>query len=80
MDNKNLPAYPHVTYEEGDNSSGMFTPANLGGFTKRELGAFMILQGMRTNPHYNGIKDETLWEWAQQDADGLLIHLENTSK
>lgn len=83
MDNKNLPAYPHTSWEDIGKGAAMFTPERLGGFTKRELIAAMCLQGMLSNsqtfnnPHseYNNFP-----EWAVKYADNLLIELENSSK
>jgi hypothetical protein len=77
MDNKNLPAYPTICYETSDNGNpGCFTKDS--GFTKRELGAFIIASGMIGN--YTPNQDEYVIERATKMADTLLTHLENTQK
>ena len=54
MENIKLPAYPHQSWEEvstemGDNQIAHFTSDNKAGFTKLELAALMIAQGMLAN-------------------------------
>lgn len=84
-ENKHLPAYPTPC---AINENGVYTTHaaqqgwELIGFSKRELGAFMCLQGLLANPVYNNpdLKHKMVTvpdaaKCALDYADALLTHL-----
>lgn len=74
--NENEPAFPGLSISENCASGEVTRHQIYGGFTKRELGALMILQGFAANPAVFAYNAQCGWSLVNSTEAELVAYAE----